>query len=78
MLPIIKATVRVYNPAYDRRIPNVPFMYDQVREVEVLQLNLNSGGMRVRFMDRFAGKDKVVTQDIPIKEFFEQYSITEK
>lgn len=50
-------------------------------EVEVVQLNLNSQGMRVRYP--WPNKDKksgfeMVSRDIPIDAFFEQYKIIEK
>ena len=74
-LPVIKAKVRVYNPSYDRTDSESKFMIDQVVEVQVLTLNLNSGTMRVRFNDFYDGKHKVVTQDISNLAFFQQYSI---
>jgi len=82
-LPVITAKVRVYNPNYDNNNPsqaNNEFQIWQEREVEVLQLNLNSGGMRVRFMDQgpFDKKPKAVTVDIAIDAFFNQYDIVAK
>lgn len=53
-------------------------MFAQVREVEVVQLNLNAGTMRVRFPDQYQGKKKIVTQDIAIEPFFKQYSIKKR
>jgi hypothetical protein len=77
-LPVIRAKVRVYNPDYDNKIAGSEFQIYKEREVEVVQLNLNSGGMRVRFMDQgpFDKKPKVVSVDISIDTFFTQYSIT--
>ena len=77
-LPVIRAKVRVYNPDYDNKIVGSEFQIYEEREVEVLQLNLNSGGMRVRFMDQgpFDKKPKVVSVDISIDTFFTQYAIT--
>ena len=44
---------------------------------EVLQLNLSTGGMRVRYKwpERGRAKMKTVTKDVPISFFFAQYSI---
>ena len=54
-------------------------MYDI--EVEIVQLNLNSGGMRIRYnwpnKESKKGFD-VVSRDVPITEFFNQYEIKEK
>ena len=46
---------------------------------EVLQLNLSTGGMRVRYRlpDRKTGKLQTITEDVPISFFFNQYSIQE-
>jgi hypothetical protein len=76
-LPVIRAKVRVYNPDYDNKIAGSEFQIYEEREVEVVQLNLNSGGMRVRFMDQgpFDKKPKVVSVDISIDTFFTQYAI---
>lgn len=48
-------------------------------EAEVLQLNLSTGGMRVRYRlpDRETGKLQTITEDVPISFFFNQYSIQE-
>lgn len=76
MLPTILATVRVFNQNY---LPGScqDFQIFEKREVEVVQLNLNSGGMRVRFNDiTYQGETKVMTQDISINAFFAQYAIT--
>lgn len=75
-LPTIFATVRVYNQAYVNTNQESSFQIDDVREVEVVQLNLNAGTMRVRFPDQYQGKMKIVTQDIANEVFFNQYSIT--
>jgi hypothetical protein len=74
MLPTILATVRVYNQNYTP-MNGQDFQISEERTVEVLQLNLNSSGMRVRFNDSYQGKTKVVTQDIGIDAFFAQYAI---
>lgn len=50
-------------------------------EVEVVQLNLNSGGMRVRYNwpDKDAKKGyNVITRDVSINAFFEHYKIEAK
>jgi hypothetical protein len=50
-------------------------------EVEVVQLNLNSGGMRVRFEwpnKRYKSGYEVRSVDVPIDAFFERYQIVEK
>ena len=77
-LPVVTATVLVYNPDYDKTNPASPFQIFQRRAVEVVQLNLNSGGMRVRFTDAYQGKTKVVTQDVAIADFYAQFEIVAK
>jgi len=78
VLPVINAIVQIYNPLFDHTDPSSHFQIYAARQVEVVQLNLNSGGMRVRFNDSYLGKVKVVTQDIDINVFFEQYQIVKK
>ena len=49
-------------------------------EVEIVQLNLNTGGMRVRYpwIDKHATKGvSMRSRDIGIDAFFAKYSITE-
>jgi hypothetical protein len=77
-LPVVTATVRVYNQEYVPGGSKGEFMVYARREVEVLQLNLNSGGMRVRFTDMYDGKTKKVTQDVPISDFYAQFEIVAK
>lgn len=77
-LPVITAPVLVYNQNYDRLIDPHAFQIKQEREVEVLQLNLSSGSMRVRFPDVYQGKRKVVTQYISIRHFFDSHQIIPK
>ena len=67
-LPLIKATVRVYNKDFE--IINGEHYHFDILDAEVLTLNLNSGTMRIRSPAR-----QFSTCDIPITEFFEQYSI---
>lgn len=74
-LPIINARVRVYNQTYNPKDPTSDFQIWELRDVEVVQLNLNSQGMRVRFVDQYQGKNKVVSQDISIRTFYDQYQI---
>lgn len=50
-------------------------------EVEIVQLNLNSGGMRVRY--EWPDKDSkkgyfVQSRDVPISHFFDKFEIKEK
>lgn len=80
MLPKVKAVVYVYNPKF---VPgpngSEPFQVLEEREVEVLTLNLNSRGMRVRFPDvDHNGKVKTVTTDIGLEWFYAKYDIVEK
>lgn len=50
-------------------------------EVEVVQLNINSGGMRIRFewpnKHRKSGME-MCSQDVSIEHFFNKYTIMEK
>jgi hypothetical protein len=57
------------------------YQKDYEIEVEVVQLNLNSGGMRVRY--QWPSKTtksgfETVSRDIPISHFFDKYQITPK
>jgi len=50
-------------------------------KVEIVQLNLNSGGMRVRWNEPEPGTKRgfsVQSQDDPIGVFYEQYDIVKK
>lgn len=50
-------------------------------EVEVVQLNINSGGMRVRFpwpSKRNKKGFEMLTQDVSIEYFYTQYEIVKK
>ena len=77
-LPKVKAVVQVYNPMYDRE-SGEPLWIMAEREVEVLSLNLNSGGMRVRYKDTsIDGTVKNTTCDIGIEWFDAKYKIVEK
>lgn len=63
-----------------------PINYDDYRkkfevEVEVVQLNLNTGGMRVRFEwpSKYTKKGyEIRSVDVSIDEFFKHYTIDEK
>lgn len=77
-LPVVEATVRVYNPNYDSTDPASHFQVFARQDVEVVQLNLNSGSMRVRFNDTCQGRIKIVTQDVPIADFYARYEIVPK
>jgi hypothetical protein len=78
-LPTIQADVTVYNPKFVVG-GNEPFWIQQPREVEVLTLNLNSGGMRVRYSDTDpkTGKTSVKTTDLSINLFDAKYAIVER
>ena len=80
MLPKVKAIVQVYNPKFVPGPDNTePYRIMAEREVEVLTLNLNSKGMRVRFTDTtFNGEDIKVIIDIGIEWFNAKYKIVEK
>lgn len=84
--PLVKCVVRVSNPAWYAEInkrdagfahslSSTPSHIDVERECELLMLNVNTGGMRVRFTD---DEGKVKTQDISNEYFFNQYSIVRK
>jgi hypothetical protein len=84
--PLVKCVVRVRNPAWDVEIgkraagfahdlESTPGSIDVERECEILVLNVNTGGMRVRFTDN---EGKIKTQDISNEYFFNQYSIVRK
>lgn len=50
-------------------------------EVEVVQLNLNTGGMRVRYpwpSDRVKKGFEIRSVDVPLSSFFEHYKIEAK
>lgn len=79
-LPTIQAVVQVYNPKF---VPGPdgtePYRIMEEREVEVLTLNLNSQGMRVRFTDTtFQGETIKVVIDIDIAWFYAKYAIVER
>jgi hypothetical protein len=54
------------------------YLIEQEREVEVVQLNLNTGGMRIRWNEPDATKKKgyvVESCDISIDHFYKHYHI---
>lgn len=76
-LPKVVAPIFKYNPAWTR--DNGEEFYIEVdTEVEVLQLNLTTGGMRVRYLDEGLDKTKVRTTDISIEHFFKDYEIVKR
>ena len=88
-LPKLTLTLRERNPNFKARfVPgnNTAVNMDEYQkdyeiEVEVVQLNLNSQGMRIRYP--WPNKHKksgfeMVSRDVPIDAFFEQYKILEK
>lgn len=82
MLPTILARVTVHNPNFvsGSTLPGQHYWTTEEREVEVLTLNLNSGGMRVRYKDTdpTTGKTKINTTDLSISLFNAKYEIREK
>jgi len=88
-LPKLTLTLRETNPNWVARFEadnNCAVNMDECQadyeiEVEIVQLNLNSGGMRVRYEwpDKHAKRGvSVHSRDVPISHFFEQYEIKEK
>lgn len=76
-LPVILAPVRRRNPAWVRG-GDQEYYIEIETEVEVVQLNLNTGGMRVRWEEPNAEKKKgfeVMSTDIDISHFYKHYSI---
>lgn len=88
-LPKLTLTLRLPDPNYKpvfadhspRAINADEYSKDYEVEVEVVQLNLNSGGMRVRFpwpnKHRKSGME-VCSQDVSIDKFFDKFNIVEK
>lgn len=57
------------------------YQKDYEIEVEIVQLNLNSGGMRIRYewpSKRTKKGFEVVSRDVSIEHFYKQYEIKEK
>lgn len=85
-LPLIEIDVLDPNPNWEaiwvfdergnRRAENASDYYISVRvTAEVVQLNLNKGTMRVRYVSPYTGKWK--TPDVSIAPFFEKYHISQ-
>ena len=71
----------VFVPGENRAINSDTYSKDFEVEVEVVQLNLNSGGMRVRFpwpnKHRKSGME-VCSQDVSIEHFYKSFDIVAK
>ena len=85
-LPKLTLTLRERNPEYVAIFEegnNHPVNIDEYQkdyeiEVEIVQLNLNSGGMRVRYdwPDKDSKKGyNVISRDVSIEHFYKQYQI---
>ena len=87
-LPKLTLTLRETNPDYvamyheneTRPYNMVDYQKDYEIEVEVVQLNLNSGGMRVRY--EWPSKHtkrgfEIVSRDVSLELFYQRYEIKE-
>ena len=73
--------VAEFEPGNNRAINTDTMQKDYEIEVEIVQLNLNSGGMRVRYEWPTKHTKKgfeVRSRDVSIKHFFERFEISEK
>ena len=88
-LPKLTLTLRLPDPNYKpifadhspRAINADEYDKDYEVEVEVVQLNLNSGGMRVRFpwpTKRVKKGYEIRSQDVSIEHFYKQFDIVAK
>ena len=88
-LPTLTVTLRERNPEFvavfvegnNHAINMDEYQKDYEIEVEVVQLNLNTGGMRVRYPWPEKGSKKgysIQSRDIPLTEFYKHYEIKEK
>lgn len=88
-LPKLTLTLRETNPDYvpvfedhsPRAINFDEYQKDYEIEVEVVQLNLNSGGMRVRYEwpDKRSKKGySVQSRDVSISHFYKEFDIVAK
>ena len=88
-LPKIKVTLRETNPDYVARFEEGnnyavnadEYQKDYEIEVEVVQLNLNTGGMRVRYewpCKHTKRGFRMESRDISMVHFYKHYSIVEK
>ena len=89
MLPKVTVTLRLPDPNFVARFVegsntavNMDEYYTmQTLEVEIVQLNLNTGGMRVRYTrpsERTKSGVEVESRDIPIQHFYDAYDIVKK
>lgn len=88
-LPVLTVQLRLIDPEWkaefvegQNHAVNTATMYKMYDvEVEVLTLNLNTGGMRIRYpwpnKHRKTGFE-MCSQDISISHFFEKYAIMER
>lgn len=87
-LPTLRLTLRERDPDYEPKYYEGevrPYNMDEYSkdfeiEVEVVQLNLNSGGMRVRYPWPEKGTKKgysIQSRDVPLTEFYKHYEIKE-
>ena len=87
-LPKLTLTLREFDPDWEAvfepgnncAINTDTMQKDYEIEVEVVQLNLNSGGMRVRYEwphKRTKKGYEVRSRDVSIEHFFKQYEIKE-
>lgn len=88
-LPKITVTLREFDPTWKavfgdhspRAINTDTMMKDYEIEVEIVQLNLNSGGMRVRYewpCKQTKSGFKMQSRDISIDHFYKHYEIVKK
>lgn len=86
-LPKLTLTLRERDPEFVARFEEGnnhavnmdEYQKDYEIEVEIVQLNLNSGGMRVRYEwpDKHSKKGfTVVSRDVSIEHFYKQYQIS--
>ena len=89
MLPKLTVTLRETDPNFvprfekgsNRAVNMDEYQKEYEIEVEVVQLNLNTGGMRVRYdwPDKDSKKGFTVhSRDISIEHFYKSYQITPK
>ena len=70
----------VFEPGNNRAVNMDDYRKDYEIEVEVVQLNLNTGGMRVRYVwpDKTKKGFSMRSCDVSIKHFFEKFEISAK
>lgn len=89
-LPIVKVPYKLQNPTWepqyggDGRCTNMEGFYlpEAMLDAEVLTINLNASGMRVRLVEKMVSrshpKGQVITFDTDIKYFNELFEIKER